>query len=331
MAMAFTWSFLYVIQHIQWDEQCPTETQADQQFVFDNHRPLHIDCRDHTSLSNIRIVPATNQTTVHVRVEASSWWRNRINIDHNQGSSGNSLKVKVRQTPWGWLRGCVRATVVVALPETLALQVDSDSGTVLVRNVDMKALRVATAHGRISIIDVHTQDSLDLNGHNTMIELTRVSAPRISATTVNAGIRATNVTGSEVTLHTANAGLVLRRVHTDVLRAQSSNGAIHGDARVQREVDLVTSNGALQMDIQGSTTTEFIAAHSSNGPVGLGLLSVAGIFSVQASGSTADIIADKEKLRLDKDSTSAKTGAFAQGSTRISVSTSNSQAILRLS
>ncbi|KAJ2359044.1 hypothetical protein IWW50_000202 [Coemansia erecta] len=224
--------------------------------------------------------------------------------------------------------------------------VDMRNGAAYVRNVTVHgSLFVSTSNGRVNVTDVQAGSAVSIVSTNGALAVNRVQARGVTATTTNASVRVAGISVSEssVALRTTNAAISLREVTADRLSAVTSNAAIRGDAHIRTSADVQTSNGVVALEISGTTeqtTTgavdgaerRSISVRSSNRMVELGLTGIEGLFDLVTSNARAVVAGDRDLIKMHHSSDTNKSGAFGRDNAdgaRISVSTSNAQALLR--
>lgn len=155
-----------------------------------------------------------------------------------------------------------------------------------------------TSNGILDIINLSNINDLSFHSSNGRINLNNVDADKIDASTSNGRIDLTDVsTESELNLYTSNGRINLANVESTLeIYCDTSNGSIQATDVLATDVTLETSNGDIDIQLNGLKADYRVDASTTNGDIdydGLeitnGVVNNSGIYELNLDTSNGDI------------------------------------------
>jgi hypothetical protein len=247
-------------------------------------------------------------------VEISGWERETADISGTKYAStpevrdalkidivttGDSIRIRTVR-PSGH-RGNMGASFVIKVPRQTALErIESSNGSIHVDDIQGDA-RLRTSNGKVEV--ARLRGALEARTSNGSVELQDVEGPAVLHTS-NSAIRAQDVRGA--------------------FEATTSNGSIRAslsDVERRRPLKLVTSNGSIDLTVDGLRDNE-IEAKTSNSPITLRLpASIAA--NVKAHTSSSSITSDFDVTSKGRSSKNRLEGTIGGGGPLLDLVTSN--------
>ncbi|KAJ1955795.1 hypothetical protein EC988_001687 [Linderina pennispora] len=346
------------------DWNCSNLTvQKNETFAFGLSRSLYIESVEGMSISTVNLLKSSKLDTIDVNVVAEagkSNTRNKIAFVVDDTSENRGLVVRVNRPSWEWPRDCVRITLNIAVPPHIGpaaipllhvvtstgsaqaldlaaisvkdLDIQIHNGPIQLRSLSvLRDIHVVSSNGRISINDVRAPGTSTVESSNGALVVDRLTSEYIHAKTSNAVVRASHISGTkELTIRTANGNIALESIDVDSLSAVTTNAGVRGHARISSDAMVHTSNGNIEVYLQGAgPAPKTIEVSSSNSHVKLTLSRIRGAFDVKTSNARAQVEGSDDVLKFERNSSSRKMGVYggAQGG-NVTVTSSNGQASL---
>lgn len=164
--------------------------------------------------------------------------------------SGNELSITVNDNQKKWyhfpsVNTTPELTIYVPEKELAEVMIDSDNGSIIAESIQSETVTVSTGNGYTELENV-TGSTVDVESNNGKINLIDVVA------------RATTVA-------TDNGKIIFEHVDGNIV-GYTSNGAITLDtADIDRNIDLKTSNGKIQVNSKNKPTNTIIDVQVGNG------------------------------------------------------------------
>ncbi len=249
-------------------------------------------------------------------VEITGWDQNTVDISGTKyaesqqlltsmkvevSNSGNMVRVKTTRPDIH--HSNLGAKYIIRVPRRTELEdIQSSNGSLRVEDIEGNA-HLVTSNGSVHLGKIH--GAVDARSSNGSVEADDVQG-NVNFRTSNGGIHANNVQGS--------------------FQAETSNGGVHvhlRDAEAGRPIKLVTSNGAIDLQLDSQRQNDVVASTSNGGitirmPAGMNANLHAATNSSGSVHSDFDILmhgGEISKHRME--------GAIGGGGPRIDLTTSN--------
>ncbi|MDP8981667.1 MAG: hypothetical protein M3O35_13885 [Acidobacteriota bacterium] len=250
-------------------------------------------------------------------IEILGWDQDKVEINGTKFASSRSLldslkvetsagpdSVRIHSSRPDWTRGSLGVRYTIRVPRKVRLDtIESTNGAIRIEDVDGVA-RLRSTNGHIR--SLHQRGELD-------------------ARTTNGGIEIEGLEGN-ASVHTSN-GTIRAEVRHGNFEATTSNGGIHArliDPPGDRPVKAGTSNGHVELELQGSRLPD-VRASSSNSGIVIRLPESASA-RVQATTTHGSVSSDFDSLRSRGDGRHREhelDGTIGGGGPLIDISTTN--------
>lgn len=147
--------------------------------------------------------------------------------------------------------------------DTLEVEHKTDKSTFRLFNVDLEEL-----NKQIEVyLPREAYEEISVESSNGMIEISDLNANQVILDTKNGKLRLEQLDSDYIHAKTSNGAIIANDIQGEI-KAQTSNGAIEMSLpTIHSPLDLATSNGAINVEVDEAVNNTTITANTSNGSV----------------------------------------------------------------